>query len=148
MNNWHYNCLLLFGFIEESEMDNILIVTHDENLINFTMRDYIRLKFRFVHCSNIFQGLKRIAEEDIGFLIYDVTSSSLNILQAIKMAKKLKPNLHIIIITDDESILRNKNLDLKIIDFIQFKPPEFDQLEQNLYLYSTVWNKKKSKEKK
>jgi len=129
-------------------MDDVLIVTHDENLINFIMRDYIRLKFRFVHCSNIFQGLKRIAKEDIGYLIYDVTNSSLNVLQSIKMLKKLKPNLHIIIITDDESILRNKNLDLKIIDFIQFKPPEFDQLEQNLYLYSRVWNKKKNQGEK
>ncbi len=113
-------------------MHHALIVSRDEKLINFIIQNQVDHNFKIVHKSEIFQGLKMLSRKKFDIMIYDIDSQDLDVLYALKIAKQLNRNIHLIVLTGDKSFLPLRSVEKTNIDYLQFKPLEFDRLKFHL----------------
>jgi len=113
-------------------MHHALIVSRDEKLINFIIQNQVDHNFKIVHKSEIFQGLKVLSRKKFDIMIYDIDSQDLDVLYALKIAKQLNRDLHLIVLTGDKSFLPLRSVEKTNIDYLQFKPLEFDRLKFHL----------------
>lgn len=113
-------------------MHHALIVSRDEKLINFIIQTQVDHNFKIVHKSEIFQGLKVLSRKKFDIMIYDIDSQDLDVLYALKIAKQLNRDIHLIVLTGDKSFLPLRSVEKPNIDYLQFKPLEFDRLKFHL----------------
>jgi DNA-binding NtrC family response regulator len=76
-------------------------------------------------------------------LIFDIDSSGVDAVHALKIAKTIQDELHIIVIANNAHILRQKKLDKQIINHLLFKPIQLEHLSK--YLKFVAMNREKSK---
>ena len=117
-------------------MQHALVITGDENVINFIIHERASLPIRFTHHADIFKGLKQLTYKYFDILIFDIDLPGLDAVHALDIAKSVQKGLHIIIITHDAHILHNKSLNKHCIDFLLFKPIQFEQLVGHLKFIS------------
>ena len=91
-------------------MQHALVITGDENVINFIIHDKASLPIRFTHHADIFKGLKQLTYKYFDILIFDIDLPGLDAVHALDIARNVQKGLHIIIITHDAHILHNKSL--------------------------------------
>jgi DNA-binding NtrC family response regulator len=117
-------------------MQNALVISSDENLINFIIHDKISSLIRFTHYSDVFRGLRMLTYKNFDILIFDIDSPGVDAAHALNVAKSLQDELHMIIITNDAYILHNKTLEKQSIGRLLFKPIQYEQLSNHLKFVS------------
>ncbi len=113
-------------------MTHALIISRDEKLINFIIQNQVDDNFKIVHRSEIFQGLKVLSRKKFDIMIYDIDSQDLDTFYALNIAHQLNKGCHLIVLTGDKSFLPLRSVGKSIIDYLQFKPLDFDQLKFHL----------------
>jgi two-component SAPR family response regulator len=116
-------------------MYKALVITCDESIINFIIEEKFDFKIRFTHNSDVYKGLKMLIRYKYDILIFDVDTPGLSAAFALNIAIRLNSNLHLILVTSDESILNHNNVMRDSIDFVQFKPISRDQLKSHLIMF-------------
>ena len=116
-------------------MHKALVITCDESIINFVIEEKFDLKIRFSHNSDVYKGLKMLTRYKYDILIFDVDTPGLSAAFALNIAIRLNSDIHLILVTSDESILNHNNVTRDNIDFVQFKPISRDQLKSHLIMF-------------
>ena len=80
----------------------------------------------------IFQGLKILFHESFDIMIFDIDAQDIEVLYALKIAKELNKNLHLIVLSGDKEFFPLRNIDKTKIDHLQFKPVDFNRLKFHL----------------
>jgi DNA-binding response OmpR family regulator len=115
-------------------MKKLLVITNDDELLNFFIQNWHSEHFMVAQKHDLFQGLKYLSRKNVDILLYDADSPGLDAVQGILVAKKLNISLHIIVATSENHWLRDPSLDKRKIDFLLFKPLNFSNLKSHLNL--------------
>jgi len=124
-------------------MQNVLVITSDENLINFIIHDKVSSLVRYTHYADVFRGLRMLTYKYFDILIFDIDSPSVDAVHALNIAKTIQDELHIIVITNNAHILRQKKLEKQIIDHLLFKPIQYEHLSKHLKFVAMNRERKK-----
>jgi DNA-binding NtrC family response regulator len=133
-----YSEVLLFArqIAEEEVMQHVLVITSDENLINFLVQEKFSPQIRIAHYEDVFKGLRTLTFKKYDILVFDIDAPSMDAVHAVDVARNLMPDLHIIVIAHDDSFLHNTKLSRQNIGHLMFKPIQFDQLRNHIRFLS------------
>ena len=115
-------------------MKKILLITHEDKLVNFIIKYGLTDHFQVAHRNDIFHGLKFLSRRNVDILLYDIDAQGIDAVQAILVARKLNKTLHIIVIAAENKLLQDPNLNIRHINFLLFKPINFTNLREHLGL--------------
>lgn len=113
-------------------MHNVLIVSHDEKLKKIIGQNLADFDYTSIYSDKIFQGLKFLVHDEFDIIIFDVESYDLDVNYCLNIAKKLNKEIHLVLLIDPREFVFLKNFAMTNIDYLQFKPLEFNQLKFHL----------------